>query len=53
MKEWLFLIGAIVLETFFVFKQVPDLPAYIGIALIMAGVIEVWGVVIWTIKRWK
>ena len=99
MKEWLFLIGAIVLETFatsmlkyseqftkllpttamvvgymfsfyclshalrtmpigiayaiwralgivlitligiFVFKQVPDLPAYIGIALIMAGVI--------------
>ena len=23
----------------FVFKQVPDLPAYIGIALIMAGVI--------------
>ena len=99
MKEWLFLIGAIVLETFattmlkyseqftkilptvamvvgyllsfyclshalrtipigiayaiwsalgsvlvtrigiFVFKQVPDLPAYLGIALIMAGVI--------------
>ncbi len=101
MKEWLFLIGAIVLETFattmlkyseqftrilptiamavgyllsfyclshalrtlpigiayaiwsalgivlitligiFVFKQVPDLPAYIGIALIMAGVIVI------------
>jgi len=101
MKEWLFLIGAIVLEAFatsmlkyseqftkllptmemaigyllsfyclshalrtmpigiayaiwsalgivlitligiFVFKQVPDLPAYIGIALIMAGVIVI------------
>ena len=41
MKEWPFLIGAIVLETFFVFKQVPDLPAYIGIALIMAGVIVI------------
>ena len=68
MKEWMFLIGAIVAETFalrtvpigiayaiwsalgivlitligiFVFKQVPDVPAYIGLALIMAGVIVI------------
>ncbi len=25
----------------FVFKQVPDLPAYIGLALIMAGVLVI------------
>ena len=31
-------IALITLIGIFVFKQVPDLPAYIGIALIMAGI---------------
>ena len=47
-KEVLSLVGkaalGIVLITLigiFVFKQVPDIPAYIGLALIMAGVIVI------------